>query len=268
MFNTFVMDKRVMLSYFRKNPKNVGGTDHLKDTIRFSRKLARLHDELRVSTEPDIWDIYVNPGGPNLSCILENFQPDRQVLGPECKFIGFPGEINGEYPTRDIIYVAMGTILNRNEEFYKLCIRALGQLDQHCVLVVGRSTNIASLGDVPGNIHVVPFADQVSTLKRSMVFLTRGGMASAHEALYAKTPMIVVPEMAEQQMNAETIESMGVGLHLPAPDVSEESILQSINHILKNHSTYTNNIRALIAAAPQRSPGEIAAESIISYIGN
>jgi MGT family glycosyltransferase len=268
LFSTFIMDKRIMLSYFRKHPKNCEGTEHLRSTIRFSRKLGQLYERLQLKAVPDIWDIYVNHKGLNLSFILENFQPDREILGPECKFIGFPGRLHEKYAERDVIYVSMGTILNRNLKFYKLCLKVLANLDRRCILVVGKSTNISSLGEIPDCVQVVPFADQVKALKRSMIFLTRGGMASVHEAIFAGTPMVVIPEMAEQQMTAQTVESLGIGIHLPVPDLSEESMLASINRLLQNHSWYTTNIRRLVAGAPEGSPGETAAESITSYLRN
>lgn len=268
-FTTFILDKKIMLSYFVKNvSRNGQAIEHLRSTVRFTRKLKKLHQQLQLTQEPDIWNIYINPTSLNVSFIIENFQPDRLQIGADFKFLGYPAAPALSRIDRDIIYISMGTILNRNTDFYKLCIEALLDVKTHCVLVIGKSIDRKILGVIPAHIEVVEFADQTKILQRSLLFITRGGMASVHESVYRHTPMIVVPEMAEQQLTAQKVEEMGIGIHLPPATLCKDLLKQAITNILQDHDWYTANLEALLATVPTMRAEERAVRHITTYLNN
>ena len=74
------------------------------------------------------------------------------------------------------------------------------------------------------SVKVVAFTDEPEVLKRSILFISRGGMASLLEAIQALTPLIVIPIIPEQRLNAERVAALGIGVYLPGPEVDDEAL--------------------------------------------
>ncbi len=181
LFTTFILDERIMLPGVRalNSGQKVDFANIHQGKVLY-QKIQSLYQRLQLADKIDIWDLYVNKGGLNLSFILEAFQPRKEILGPEHQFVGFPLRVPPESVGHEIIYVALGTVFNQEEAFYRLCIRVLEGFAMPCVLSVGRKINKEIFGALPGHITIEQFTDQVRVLGRTAVFLTRGGMASLH----------------------------------------------------------------------------------------
>ena len=54
----------------------------------------------------------------------------------------------------------------------------------------------------------------MEVLKIADVFVTHGGMNSVNEALVCGVPMVVIPFVSDQFVNAECVEKLGVGMML------------------------------------------------------
>lgn len=55
-------------------------------------------------------------------------------------------------------------------------------------------------------------------LKMADVFVTHGGMNSVSESLVYGTPMVVIPFIADQPVNARCVENLGAGKRLTEPN--------------------------------------------------
>ncbi|MBD0258173.1 MAG: hypothetical protein ICV83_20870, partial [Cytophagales bacterium] len=252
LFTTFILDRRIMLPEVRK--RNAGqGVDfsNISQGKLFYQKLQRLHNRLQLPDQINIWDIYVNKGNLNLSFILEAFQPRPELLGAGYHFVGFPLPVEAAPLPKDVIYVALGTVFNNEVAFYRLCIEVLKDFPHPCVLSVGKKTDRALLGQLPGHIRVEAFTDQVQVLRKTAVFITRGGMASVHEAVHTRTPMIVIPNIPEQQLTAASVEALGIGLRLAAGDLTAAALRAALRQVLDNQAWYAENLRVLLAGKPR-----------------
>ncbi|MDO6431637.1 amino acid adenylation domain-containing protein [Flavitalea sp. BT771] len=262
LYTTFILDKRIMLPFFRKiNSSQQKEFHHVSDAIGFYRKSQALYDRLQLPGRPDLWDVYINKGSLNLSFIHPAFQPRRQLFGEDFVFAGYPLPPQQE-EEKEIIYISMGTIVNNSSSFYRLCIDVLKDFDIECVLSVGSKVDIPDLGDLPGHITVVPFTDQLAMLRRARLFVTRGGMASLHEAIATATPMIVLPVIPEQQVTAEKVQELGIGIHLPPARVTAENLRNTINTVLADASGYAGRLKALAAEGPSLPAGQRAAQEM------
>jgi UDP:flavonoid glycosyltransferase YjiC (YdhE family) len=47
------------------------------------------------------------------------------------------------------VYISLGTMLNKNNSFYKNCIKALKDCDEDVIMSVGEKTAISGLGEIP-----------------------------------------------------------------------------------------------------------------------
>jgi len=267
LYTTFILDKRIMLPYFRK--LNAGcdtSFGHVHDAVAFYRKSQSLYNRLQLEDTPDPWDVYINKGDLNLSFILQDFQPQRHLLEPDYAFIGYPSPY-GEENTMDkeVVYVAMGTVLNRDVSFYQLCISVFRDLDINCIISVGSNVAIEELGKLPENIQVVAFTDQAAVLKKSMLFITRGGMASVHESIYALTPMIAITAIPEQQLTGERIQELGIGIHLPVKQLTRQALRSAIREILDNKAGYILRLKAVLKSGLSLPPQEMASRLIDQF---
>jgi len=272
LYSTFVLDQRIMLPFFRRiNAGKPHETGKVQEAIGFQRKYHALYARLGIEGKPDLWDVYINKGQLNISFILESFQPLRSLFGEEFRFVGYPlsfeGPSGNHAPSgRELIYVAMGTIVNKDIPLYRICLDVLRECPLPAVVSLGPGIDPAELGPIPAHVRVVPFADQQEVLKKAAVFITRGGMASVHEAIRAQTPMIVIPVIPEQQLTAERIRELGVGLHLSADTLNRENLRDALEQVLAERETFAGRIKALSGSEPSMPPQLAACRLINDFL--
>ena len=196
--------------------------------------------------------VLMNRGDYNLCGYARLFQPGGRGFGGEYRFVG-PlsvhrkiGQQNdfscwGEDVSTPLIYISLGTVFHRNEEFLRTVVEQLGlrtgnQLAERLErtgggcpagLGGGRSRGesfrvvLVWSGDetyvFPENFMVRPFVNQNEILKHAALFITAGGMNSLHEALYFGVPCLMCPQQGEQRLNARRFERLGFGKILQDP---------------------------------------------------
>lgn len=122
-------------------------------------------------------------------------------------------EVFFEKMDNKLIYVSLGTIFNRDAEYFIEILRSM-PMDGFDVLVsAGGSYRKLKKIAFCKNIHIEKFVPQTEVLSYTDVFVTHGGKNSVNEALSIGVPMIVFPIGGEQQYNAKLIEYLGVGIN-------------------------------------------------------
>ena len=196
--------------------------------------------------------VLMNRGDYNLCGYARLFQPGGRGFGGEYRFVG-PlsvhrkiGQQNDfscwdEDVSTPHIYISLGTVFHRNEEFLRTVVEQLGlrtgkRLTERLEktgggcpagLGGGRSRGesfrvvLVWSGDetraFPENFTVRPFVNQNEILKHAALFITAGGMNSLHEALYFGVPCLMCPQQGEQRLNARRFERLGFGKILQDP---------------------------------------------------
>jgi len=61
-------------------------------------------------------------------------------------------------------------------------------------------------------------------LQQTSVFVTQGGMNSVMESLYFGVPMVVIPQMREQEMTAQRCAEFGLGIALDQSNLTAEKL--------------------------------------------
>lgn len=270
-FTTFIMDKRIILPYFKKlsEEKNVPAIDNITSALRFNRKCKSLNLRLGLNEQIDFWDTLVNSGQLNLSFILKCLQPKPTVLDPNFKFLGYPMPIldtDERQKERKIIYVSMGTLTKTELSLFHTFIDTLKEFKIKCIISLGSKMDVNDFKDVSENIEIRQFVDQREVLKETLLFISQGGMASVHESIYSITPMIVIPMIPEQQITADRIQDLNIGKHLPLNKLSKEVLKSAIETMLLNRSTYVQSIIKVSNSRPSKAPQTLALNAINDFL--
>ncbi|WP_326826786.1 macrolide family glycosyltransferase [Streptosporangium sp. NBC_01756] len=121
----------------------------------------------------------------------------------------------------NVLLISLGSAYTRQPEFYRRCLAAYGDLPGwHVVLQIGRYTDPNDLGTIPSNVEVHPWVPQLAILEQADAFITHAGMGGSSEGLFTGTPMIAVPQAAEQFTNADRLVELGVARRIDTPDAT------------------------------------------------
>ncbi|WP_438285057.1 macrolide family glycosyltransferase [Saccharomonospora azurea] len=136
----------------------------------------------------------------------------------------------GTWPTPDkpLLLVSLGSAYTDRPEFYRACFEAFGGLDWQVVIAIGGYVDKAALGAVPANVELHRWVPQLAVLEHASAFVTHAGMGGCAEGLYHGVPMVAVPQAVDQFMNADRLAELGVGVHLPADEVTPEALREAV----------------------------------------
>ena len=151
------------------------------------------------------------------------FQPYSESFSDKYAFVG-PSVFSDKLPDkqeRPLVYISLGTVINERPDFYRNCIEALKEEPLDVIISCGKAVDIGSLGDLPENISVYPYVDQLDVLSRASAFITHCGMNSVSESLYMAAPMVLYPQTNEQKAVARRVYETGAGEMLKGDSAPE-----------------------------------------------
>lgn len=159
-----------------------------------------------------------------------------------------------------VIYISIGTILKGGENFFRTCMDAFGSEPVTVVLSVG-NFEIAKLGRISENFIVRNHVPQMAVLKQSSIFITHGGMNSVSEAMVSGVPMVVIPVVSDQPVNAQRVAQLGLGRVLDYKSVTAE-ILKEVAFAVMEAPRIRENLRKIQQKITD-APGNAGAVRII-----
>lgn len=165
----------------------------------------------------------------------KEFQPMSETFSDKFTFTGPSIALpkpSGHKKSRPLVYISLGTVLNRQEDFYRSCMEALKSEDLDVIMTVGGRTDVSDLGVIPDNFQIAPRVNQLEVLQEADAFLTHCGMNSVSESLYFGVPMVLFPQQPEEGVVARRVQEVGAGILLPGTEVSviRESILLALKN--------------------------------------
>ena len=229
-----------------------------------------------ITLKTDNWldEIIENPPELNLVYSLREYQPYIEDFSKEYfKFLGPSVYARKAEPieftkgNRPVIYISLGTIIKGDTAFFQNCIESFRGETVDVIISVGQKFDIRKLKNVPDNLHIYPSVPQIEVLEYADVFVTHGGMNSVSESLVKSTPMVVIPFMSDQPVNATQIEALGLGKRMEYKQITSESLKQTVFSVLHDEQIASNmkQTQELIANAPGNEGG---VSLIIEYYRN
>lgn len=124
-----------------------------------------------------------------------------------------------------VVLVSLGSAFTKRPAFYAECAHAFGDLPGwHLVLQIGRHVDPAELGELPANVEVHSWVPQLAILRQADLFVTHAGAGGSQEGLATATPMIAVPQAADQFGNADVLQALGVARTLLTEDATADRL--------------------------------------------
>ncbi|TVX93546.1 macrolide family glycosyltransferase [Paenibacillus agilis] len=202
------------------------------------------------------------------------FQPDADKLDNSFIFTGpsiIPRQDAPDFPFEQlrsryeqVVYISMGTILNKDVEFYKLCFEAFKDIPAQFVLSCGKDTDLDPLGDcIPHHFIIEPYVPQLEILQRVDAFITHAGMNSTSEALYYNVPLVMIPLSSDQPVVAKRVEELGAGIALDKNNLTPELLKAALLKVL-NEASYKESANRIGDSFRDAGGYQEAANRIVS----
>lgn len=167
--------------------------------------------------------------------------------------------------TKKIVYISVGTIFNDNINFFIQCIKAFEYSEYFVVMSIGQRFTIDDFPYIPNNFLILNNVPQLEMLQRTDVFISHGGMNSISESLYYGVPMVLVPQMVEQHINALRVKQLGAGIIVTKRLVTANKLINSVNKVI-NEAKYKENALQIKQSLHEAGGYKKAASVLINYI--
>ena len=270
---TFAFNRRVLRYAVKQGVRPRGGSAFIISKLRHVAKALSLQRRLRRRygvPGAGIMGAISNRSDLSLVYTSREFQPCAETFGDAYAFVGPLLESRadgGDFPWDlivhpRIVYVSLGTLFNADASFYRRCMDGLATLDAQVVLSVGRRVALDSLGAAPANMMLRAHVPQLEVLERASAFITHGGMNSVSESLFYGVPMVIIPQMSEQEIVAGRTQELGAGMVLSKPEVTADSLRSSIDRILAD-GNFRQRARAIGDSLRAAGGVERAADLVI-----
>ena len=122
---------------------------------------------------------------------------------------------------RPLVFASLGTVTNDRPGFYRTLIEALHDEDVDLLISCGKAFDPAVLGELPANVRVEHYVDQMDVLSRASLFVTHCGMNSASEGMWMAVPELLFPLTGEQRAVARRVAEVGAGTLLDEEDAKD-----------------------------------------------
>jgi MGT family glycosyltransferase len=137
------------------------------------------------------------------------------------------------------VFVTLGTIFN-TESGDLLRTAALGAANcptvRRVVVATGEHVEPASLGPLPQQVEVHQFVQQDTVLAECHAVVSHAGSGTVLGALKQALPSVALPMGADQLLNAARLDTLGLGVTLPADTADVGQVRDAVAGVLASPS--------------------------------
>jgi UDP:flavonoid glycosyltransferase YjiC (YdhE family) len=157
--------------------------------------------------------------------------------------------------SRPLVYLTFGTVPGYDDS-WTVAVEGLASLDVDVLVVTGPDAPV-DLGPLPGNVHAESFVHHARLLPHLDLMIHHGGCGTTTGAWVHGIPQLVWPHGADHFINADVVESAGMGIVVKAP--TAELVAMSARELIDEPSyrRVAAAVRDEIAAMPD--PADVVA---------
>jgi UDP:flavonoid glycosyltransferase YjiC (YdhE family) len=178
-------------------------------------------------------------------------QPLRPAAGMPVAGDRLPEWID-RLPYQQTIHLTLGTVFNTVGDVLASAIASLRRLPVNLVVTVGPNVDPARHGSQPEHVRVERYVPHDLLLPRCDLVVSQGGAGIMFGALSHGLPQLIIPQGADQFMNADACCAAGAALALSSGTARAETIIAAAQRLLtEDHFTVAARaLQAEIAALP------------------
>jgi UDP:flavonoid glycosyltransferase YjiC (YdhE family) len=158
-----------------------------------------------------------------------------------------------------LVYVTFGTVFNRDLSLIATVVEGVRALPVQVVVTLGPGRQPGALGDQPSSVHVAEYIPQAELLPRCAAVVSHAGSGTFLAALAQGLPQLVLPQAADQFLNASAGAQAGVARAIPAGEITAERVREELERVLNDPA---------IAASAQAMSAEVAAMPSAGDVAN
>lgn len=138
---------------------------------------------------------------------------------------------------RPTVYFTLGTVFHQESgDLFTRVLIGLGNLDANIIATVGREIDPAELGPQPSNVRIERFISQELLLPHCNLAVSHAGSGSVIGALAFGAPLVLLPMGADQPLNADRCEELGVGCVLDPLTAEPHDVTKAATSVLNSPS--------------------------------
>jgi MGT family glycosyltransferase len=149
-----------------------------------------------------------------------------------------------------LVYVTFGTVFNRDVGLIATVVEGVRALPVEVVVTLGPGNDVTALGEQPPNVHVAEYIPQADLLPRCAAVVSHAGSGTFLASLAHGLPQLVLPQAADQFLNASAAARAGVAREIPPGEITAKRVREELERVLHDPS---------IAATARAMGAEIAA---------
>lgn len=178
-------------------------------------------------------------------------QPLRPAAGEPAPGERLPDAL-AALPRLQTIHLTLGTVFNEAPGVLATAIAGLRQLPLNLVVTSGPGTDSTRFGTQPSHVLIEPYIPHSLLLPHCQLVVSHGGAGIMLSALAHGLPQLILPQGADQFMNATTCQSAGAALALRPDELSTEAVAAAAERLLADAAFRhaAAGIRAEIDAMP------------------
>ncbi|MDQ4103559.1 MAG: glycosyltransferase [Actinomycetota bacterium] len=191
-------------------------------------------------------------------------QPLRPAAGEPAPGEWLPAAV-AALPYLQTIHLTLGTMFHETPGVLETAIAGLRELPLNLVVTSGPGTNPARFGPQPPHVLIEPYIPHTLLLPHCHLVVAHGGAGIMLSALAHGLPQLILPQGADQFMNAAACQSAGVALALHPNEFSADAVAAATERLIteRRFGTAARRIQAEIGAMPTATavlPGLLTSE--------
>lgn len=190
----------------------------------------------------DLWDwlggaVYIDPCPPVLQSTSATFRPpSRQLVRPQV-FDTTDGPLHPpawlpEPRDRPLIYVGLGTVMNRWHGLLHRLVAEVARLDVEVAVTTGPGFDPADLGDQPANVHVERYVPLTTLLPHCEAVVCHAGWGTTIAAVAHGLPIVAIPLGADGPRTAARCEQSGIGRVVQVDEVGSGRLADELADVM------------------------------------
>jgi len=164
-----------------------------------------------------------------------------------------------------LVYVTFGTVFNRDLGLIATVVEGVRTLPVKVVVTLGPGNEPAAVGEQPANVHVAEYIPQADLLPRCAAVASHAGSGTFLAALAQGLPQLVLPQAADQFLNASAAAQAGIAREIPPGEITAQRVRDELERVLHDPAiaAAARAMSAEMAAMP--SAGDVADELARRY---